>query len=228
MRAQRTVDVAGRELTRERVKALVDALEVTQDEFAEMTAGNLSRQAVNFAYTGRVKAGSAAWPEGIARALEVTMQEAQDYLRGRISLDTLLARRGGEKPTEPKVIPGFPNLTRAIAAMRVAFPDDPATEAVIADVKAPPEEDRVLNVSHWLSELLNARRVRLQAATGAQGTMGKVIPRVRVETARAVRDSVNDFETTMAELAPGAKPQPALASGDPESAAKIRTPKPRR
>ncbi|AKV03172.1 hypothetical protein AKJ09_09835 [Labilithrix luteola] len=122
-----------------RVRALLRALDMTQEAFAESSGdpssdpGGLRRVEINNAANGKSLAKTQRWSEGVARAVGVDPQTAADYLRGRIELAELRRRR--ETPRRPQpttvsdlILPTIEHVARTTRAQH-GWTDDEVVAA---------------------------------------------------------------------------------------------------
>jgi hypothetical protein len=158
-----------------RFRRLLPALKMTHDAFAK-ASNTVRRTEVSVAWNGGQLAKTNRWIEAVQNAAAVDFKTANDYLRGRIGLDELLAVRDGRTlvPTKPHVL-NLPELSSGAAEAMRAFTWDgtPADEydrvhIALAAQHFADGRDRV--ASWWTSEIrriLGENRPTAKSVPGA-------------------------------------------------------------
>ena len=124
----------------ERVRVLLKALALTQDEVAERSGGRLTRVDVNNAANGRTLAKTDKYLFGLGAAVGVSPDAISAYLRGAISLDQLMERRkldpNDESAIERKWMEGHRAAWRSVLMQAIGqlrdFGDEEGLDAAVA------------------------------------------------------------------------------------------------
>lgn len=144
----------------DRIRALREALGMTQEAVAAKSGGILERVRVTRLERGYNAASSWAQRVALARAFELRLWDVDAYLSGAITLDEALARRGlpddEASRTPPVVVPEdrYPSRGRVLVALD-GLVDPKAKERVATQANFGSRDPGPL---YWIEALARAQR----------------------------------------------------------------------
>lgn len=212
--------------TKQRVRALRDALDLTQEQLAERSGGLINQGTLAKVETGQNQLTGGKARSGLARAFGLSLDAFEAYLSGETDMATVLRRRGDAtaRPElhverEPEHIPADDEVPLETAALRVMDRDRHTLrdlDAVRATIHAAPRKETLgADLGETALRLLEAARgLRLagEAATPTAILWRAAVGRHQRDTDLVDElDAAEDAEVDAALRAKGLVPQQGRA-----------------